>query len=199
MMNATVFQSSSRLWKQSTTDSTVTRDLLILVSSGVLAAACSTFVKLHLSIPGHAILKVILPMCLGYAAAPRRSAGTIMGVSALVSTIFFRGLFSMEPGLGIGSFTSLILFGPVLDLFARSLQRPVSAWFHLAAAGLITNAGAFFVRGSFKIFGRDDAVQKIFTVWLSTAYASYAICGLLAGLICGVIFFRAKPDPAENE
>lgn len=168
------------------------------MSAGVIAAALSTFVKLHLSIPGHAILKVVLPLSFGYAIAPRAYSGTFMGGSALASALVFRSFAIADAGLGIGAFTSLILFGPLLDLTTRLLPRR-SVWFSLALTGLLTNSGAFLVRGSFKFFGKDHALQKLFSTWLSTAMFSYAISGLLAGLICGMIFFHYRPTSLEGE
>jgi hypothetical protein len=175
------------------------RELLFLISMGVLAAALSTVLKTQLRIPGHSILKVVLPISFGFAAVPKRHSGTVMGCSALCCGLLFRWAVPMGGSLGVGALTSLVLFGPVLDLSLRFLKRPLSAWFLLALAGLITNAGAFLVRGGFKYLGRDDAATRLLADWLSVAMVSYAVCGLLAGLICGMMFFRYRPASEENQ
>lgn len=92
MATQSLIQRSSRL----TVSTSQTRELLILISAGVAAAALTTFLKLHLSLPGHAILKVVLPLSLGYAIAPRDYAGALMGGSDL-RTIRFQRSFQ-RPG-----------------------------------------------------------------------------------------------------
>jgi hypothetical protein len=190
-------QQSSRLGLLKRLEQSRVRELLFLISMGVLAAVLSAFVKTHLRIPGNAILKVVLPISFGFAAVPKRYSGSVMGFSALCCGLILRGGMP-GGGDGVGAFTSLVLFGPVLDICLRSVFRPISAWFLLALAGLATNAGAFLVRGSFKFLGRDDAAKRLLADWFSAAMVSYTVCGLLAGLICGMMFFRYQPAADEK-
>jgi hypothetical protein len=67
------------------------------------------FTDFNLQIPGHAILRAVLPMAIGLALVPRKNGGTVMGVAALGGEL---------PGLG--ACTSLALLGPMLDLALRS-------------------------------------------------------------------------------
>jgi hypothetical protein len=198
MTTQTISRRTSRLSPAESDTAASSRELLILVSAGVTAAAISTFVNLDLSIPGHAILKAVLPISFGLALAPRRYAGTIMGTSALLSGLLFRGLVPGNDGLGIGAFTSLIVFGPTLDVLHRSFKKHISEWWMLALAGLATNSIAFLVRGTFKWMGKDIGFNKLFSIWFSTAIVTYAVCGILAGLICGMIFFRYQSDSRES-
>lgn len=191
-------QESSRLRILKSLAHSRARELLFLISMGVLAAVLSTFLKTHLRIPGHSILKVVLPISFGFAAVPRRHSGSIMGFSALCCGLLFRWAIPGGGG-GVGALTSLVLFGPVLDLSLRFVKRPISAWFLLAGAGLLTNAGAFLVRGGFKFLGRDDAANKLLSDWVSFAMLSYAVCGMIAGLACGMMFFRYGPGSWEND
>ena len=119
-------QQSSRLGIVHPLERSRVRELLFLISMGVLAAVLSTFLKTHLKIPGHAILKVVLPISLGFAAVPKRYSGSIMGFSALCSALLFRWGIP-GGGEGVGALTSLVLFGPVLDIALRFVNRPVSA------------------------------------------------------------------------
>lgn len=193
-------QHSSRLESLSLLEQSRVRELLFLISMGILAAVLSTFLKTHLRIPGHSILKVVLPISFGFAAVPKRYVGSVMGCSALCCALVFRTVLPATGGsLGVGALTSLVLFGPILDFSLRYLQRPVSAWFLLALSGLATNAAAFLVRGGFKFLGRDEGAKRLLADWLSVAMVSYAVCGLLAGLICGMVFFRYRPASQEEE
>lgn len=198
MQLETHIQESSRLRILKPLAHSRARELLFLISMGVLAALLSTFLKTHLRIPGHSILKVVLPISFGFAAVPKRHSGSIMGFSALCCGLIFRWIMPIAGGsLGVGALTSLVLFGPVLDLSLRFVKRPIPAWFLLAGAGLLTNAGAFLVRGGFKFLGRDDAANKLLADWVSFAMLSYAVCGLIAGLVCGMMFFRYGPGTSE--
>lgn len=191
-------QESSRLGILKPLAHSHARELLFLVSMGVIAAVCSTFLKTHLGIPGHSILKVVLPISFGFAVVPTRHSGSVMGFSALCCGLLFRSIVP-GGGDGVGALTSLVLFGPVLDLSLRFAKRPFSAWFLLAGAGLVTNAGAFLVRGGFKFLGRGDAANKLLADWFSFAMLSYTVCGLIAGLVCGMMFFRYGPAAAEAD
>src|SRR5262245_61952520 len=62
-------------------------ELAVLFLAGAAAAFLSALVELKLRIPGHAILRVIVPFSLGLALVPRRMAGSVMGVSALLTAV----------------------------------------------------------------------------------------------------------------
>jgi hypothetical protein len=126
-------------------------------------------------------------------------AGTLMGTSALLSGLLFRALVPGVDGLGIGAFTSLIVFGPVLDLLHRLLKGHISEWWVLALSGLAANSVAFLVRGTFKWMGKDIGLNQLFSMWFSTAIITYAVCGILAGLMCGMAFFRYQSNEQERE
>ena len=86
---------------------------LLLFSAGVTAALATALLDLGLRIPGHAIIRAIFPMSLGFALAPRRMGGTIMGTGALASALVIKiGGFGV---IGVGAMTSLVLTGPLLD------------------------------------------------------------------------------------
>src|SRR5262245_58789684 len=64
-----------------------TAELACLLACGALASAAVGFVHLSLRAPGHAILRGVLPMSLGFALVPRRWAGIVMSIGAGISAI----------------------------------------------------------------------------------------------------------------
>ena len=90
--------------------------LASLQVSAVVAAVSASYLELLRQVPGHAILRSVLPMALGLACVPRRGAGCVMGGTAL-GTATCLGLFGHGPG--VGNLTSLALTGPLLDLALR--------------------------------------------------------------------------------
>ena len=57
-------------------------EVAALLACGALAALAVGLVHLPIRIPGHAILRGVLPMAMGLALVPRRSAGMIMAIGA---------------------------------------------------------------------------------------------------------------------
>lgn len=75
-------QKAARL--PSTTDQTAVVDYLVLLGFGVVAATFTILADFSLKIPGHAILRVVLPFAFGLASVPRHGAGSVMGFGALL-------------------------------------------------------------------------------------------------------------------
>jgi hypothetical protein len=158
-----------------------------LVGAGAAAALASTFLDFGLRIPGHAILRAVFPMACGLAAVPRRGSGAVMGVSALATALLLRAGGSP---LGVGAATSLALTGPLLDL---ALWRARSGWrlyLGFAAAGLAANLAAFAVRAGSKSMGLEHLAARPLAAWWSPALVSYIVCGLAAGLVSALVWFR---------
>ena len=166
------------------------RDWVILVLAGILAACSSTFLNLGIQrVPGHAILRVVFPMALGLALVPRQGSGTVMGFSALFTAIVLRGNGFQGEGLGLGALTSLIATGPILDW---TLRRVNGGWWQVlgfAVAGLASNLLALLVRGIARSYGWEKVGARPLSEWLSQAAVTYAICGILAGVISGLVLF----------
>jgi hypothetical protein len=51
-------------------------EFAFLIGCGVCAALASTVLRMQLRIPGHAVLRAIVPISLGLAVVPRRGAGS---------------------------------------------------------------------------------------------------------------------------
>lgn len=163
-------------------------EVAVLVGCGLLASAGVLLVDLDLRMPGHAILRSVLPMSLGLAAVPRRGAGLMMSVSALVGLLVGGG---MGYSAGAGATTSLLATGPLLDLAARQASRGTRLLIAFAAAGLLSNLLAFAVRGFTRLSGGGGGMGgRSAGGWWSVAPVSYAVCGVAAGVVCAIIWFR---------
>ena len=139
-----------------------------LLLAGAAAGCLSCLVRLHLGIPGHAILRAMVPIALGLALVPRRGAGSLMGAGALTAAL-------AAGGGGIGATTSLLLLGPAIDV---ALSRGRHVYLALVLAGVASNLVAFAVRGN----------------WTPLSAVTYPVCGALAGLVAAAALFRYHDD-----
>jgi hypothetical protein len=158
--------------------------------AGGIAAACVTLLELKLRLPGHAIAKAALPVALGLAVSPQRFTGLIISGGAYTGLSILKQRFGVSSGQA--ATTSLLLLGPLLDLFLWQARRGWSLYAAFAAAGLVANCLAFAVRFRGKTLGLDGFSMRPLSDWLTTAPWTYAIFGLAAGLISGLILFRTR-------
>ncbi len=190
--------STTRL-RQLATDATAAtvRDWLLLAAFGVLAACSSTFLDLGIKrIPGHAILRVVFPMALGLALVPRRGAGCVMGGTSAITAACFQLAGFRGEAVGLGAFTSLTATGPLLDWTLRRANTGWRQYVAFSLAGLASNLLALGVRGGAKAIGWEAAGRRPLVEWLSQAVGTYILCGLIAGLISGIVLFsfRSRRD-----
>lgn len=173
------------------------RDAAAILVSGIVTALCVTLIDGSLKIPGHAILRSILPLTCGIALVPRRMTGTLIGATALLTTMVLQILaFDVA---GSGARTAMLLIGPALDL--ALWYTPGGWWVYLQCglAGMAANLMAFAVRASDKASGVGGAQIRFGVDWWTSAPWSYAACGLLAGLVGGLLWFHWKaPAPASD-
>lgn len=180
-------------------DSVTIVELLTLVGTGVLAAALSTLVDLHLRVPGHAILKVVFPISAGFALVPRRGAGTVLCASALATSLCLRGLGPGGFGAGFGALTSLAVIGPLLDWTLRHAKPGRSIYLRVMTAGLLANLAALTVKASLKGFGLEPVGGRPLSVWLGQAIVTYTVCGLVAGLLSALVWFVSRSTHASTD
>ena len=166
----------------------------VLAFLGVSAAMLTLEVDLDLHIPGHAILRCIVPIALGLALVPRKFAGTVMGGAAL-ATVLAHGAGAAP---GWGSATSLVLTGPILDLAARRARTGRSVYVALIAGGAVSNVLAFAVRLVAKVLTPGGGGGPLAT-WWPRASGTYLLCGVAAGLVSAVLWFRFGARGAEPE
>ena len=193
-MNPTV-QRATRL-PSKTEDWAAIVDHLLLVGFGVLAATFTILADFNLRVPGHAILRVVLPFACGLAFVPRHGAGSVMGLGAILGASAWIGIGHRE--LGVGAMTSLVLTGPIMDVMMRSTKPHQSLYWRMALAGFLANAGAYLVRGGFKWIESPGAGKPLLAAWGGKALVTYSLCGLLAGLVSAFVIFRWHTDSATD-
>jgi hypothetical protein len=173
-------------------------DIAFLALCGMVAALSSAYLDFRLRIPGHAILRAVFPMALGLAVVPRRGAGSVMGISALCTGLFLRWAVPAG-GLGIGALTSLALTGPLLDVSLRRAEGGWRLYSGFAVAGLAANLAAFVLRGGVRYAGLDHPGARAIPHRLVSDGMSYVVCGIVAGVISGVIWFQATRARSRDE
>ena len=134
-------QKSSRLPAISGAARISAAELACLLACGAMAALAIGLLHLSLRMPGHAILRGVLPMAMGLALVPRRSAGTVMAIGAGVTAT------AMSAGQ-IGSFPptamlSVLALGPVLDLALLGRSSGWRLYARFVIAGAVANLLAF--------------------------------------------------------
>lgn len=162
------------------------RGVLILVGAGVVAACALALVPTPIRVPGHAILKAALPIAGGMALVARPMAGTIASASGLFTSAI---LLLLGVGhLSTAGLVSLIAFGPAVDLALRNASGKWHTLFLLTFAGLAANLLAFGVRWG-SAFYQNDLLHSLGSRQLvASAFLSFAVCGLAAGGIAGMLY-----------
>jgi hypothetical protein len=188
------FGSASRFRSQAgSTGAMTVAELALLVAAGALAAAAVAFIPLQLRIPGHAILKAALPVVLGVALVPRGFAGTIAGIAAAATSGLFlaAGVGNLQPA----AVASLLAIGPAIDLAMTGARSAGPAlYLRFAAAGMLANVLAFAVRWGTAAAGFEAARPRVMQQLGVWALLSFAVCGIVAGLISGAICFGRSSD-----
>ena len=165
-------------------------EVLTLLAMGMGSAALATFVRLRLGIPGHQIVYSIFPMALGFALVPRRRAGSVMGMGALIAALAFT---AGGAAIGAGALTSLVVTGPFLDLALRVGGRGRRLYPAFLLAGTLSNLVAMFVRGSVKVLGIPGLTgTRPFASWAPEAVISYTLAGLIAGGLSAAAWFHVR-------
>lgn len=181
-------RSGSRLPALSREESSVRMsEWAVWLAMGITAACASALPDWNLRIPGHAILRSVFPMALGLSLAPRRGAGGVMGVIACATALTLR--FSGRAEVGFGALTSLSLTGPLLDVALWKAQAGWRLYAGIIAAGLSSNLIAMGIKVTEKLM-MGGGGKRSFGAWLAQAAWTYPLCGVLAGLLSAVLWFR---------
>ena len=172
-------------------------ELTVLFFLGVAAATLSSLLKLNLGVPGHNIIRVIFPMALGLAVVPRRGSGSVMGLGGLAGAAGFH--LAGVTGLGAGAMTSLVLTGFFLDAALVGARGGKSLYLRLALAGLAANMAAFVIKVAEKTFFVGGLEGGPLAVWWPKAIVTYSVCGLLAGILSAMVWFRFSPPEGADQ
>lgn len=193
-----------------------------LVTLGVMAALATSVPWSGLRLPGHAILRGTLPLVLGISLVPRRSAGCVMSVSAAVTFGALRlgdlgmpnpaswiGLLCLGPAADAalagsrGGWFVYLRFA-LAGLAANSAAFATRMAIGRAAAtalstpafgpgsGTGTGGGMGRGLGGGRGLGTRLAGAPIEEFW-GGALVSFALFGAVAGLLCAMLWFRARP------
>lgn len=164
---------------------------------GMAAAFASVLPDLDLKIPGHAILRSVFPMALGLSLAPRRGAGGVMGAIACATALGLR--FSGKVEVGFGALTSLSLTGPLMDVALWKARAGWRLYAGIIVAGLSSNLIAMGIKVTEKLLmSGGGGGKRSFGAWLAQAAWTYPLCGVLAGLLSAVIWFRWRARATEG-
>ena len=90
---------------------------------------------------------------------------------------------------GSGSFVSLCLLGPLMDVALRGARHGWRVYAALVFAGTATNLMALGSRASFKLLGLD-AGGRPFDSWWLQAIGTYTASGIVAGLLGALCWFH---------
>jgi hypothetical protein len=165
-------------------------EVLLLLLCGSASACAIGYVRLGLGIPGHAIVLTALPMAFGLALAPRRMAGSVMSAGAFGTATVLTAFAGAR--YGGGTFVSLCLLGPMMDVALAGTRRAWRLYLGLVVAGVATNLLAFTSRGGAKLFGLDLPGTRPFATWWSQALLTYTLSGAVAGLLAALFWFRLR-------
>ena len=92
----------------------------------------------------------------------------------------------------------LLLTGLLVDLALRGARSGRGIYARLMAAGLAANAAAFLIRAAAKLVLGAGLTGKPLAVWWQHAMVTYAVCGLLAGMISAAVWFRFGAHDSAN-
>jgi hypothetical protein len=165
-------------------------EIACLLACGALAALATGLLHWQLRVPGHAILRGVLPIALGLALVPRRSAGMVMSVGATLTAgaMSWGHIGRFPPAAMLG----ILAFGPVLDVALSGQVRGWRLYLRMAAAGAVANLLAFAIRFATAVGGWDISGPRYFMSFWSTALVTFILCGLIAGLISAAVWFRLR-------
>jgi hypothetical protein len=164
------------------------RDFTVLFIAGVAATTLVACLPMPIRVPGHAILKAALPLACGLAFVRRPWSGTIAGVSALATAALFLVLGTGH--LQTAAFVSLLALGPAIDWSRRTVAKGPHFLLRFAFAGFVANLLAFVTRKGVAWLFADSWHPLNFQHVAYGAFWSFALCGLAAGLLCGVLCYR---------
>lgn len=164
----------------------------LFLCGSVATLAVGILRQLQIPVPGHAILRATLPMALGFALVPRRSAGIVMSVSAglAAAVLSWSGLAQIPTPAAL----SVVALGPVLDIAMSGRPQGWRLYVRFAMAGSVANLLAFALKlAAFKM-GWDSDSGGNFASVKTAALISFFLCGAVAGLVSAAIWFRARVD-----
>jgi hypothetical protein len=161
-----------------------------LLACGAASALAVGLIHRSMGVPGIAILRGLLPLALGFALVPRRSAGTVMSTGAAATAAILMGAHVGE--FQVPALAGILSLGPVLDLALAGHPQGWRIYFRFAAGGVVANLIAFSSKLVAAFFGWHFPGSGRVNHFWSISLGSFLLCGAAAGLISAVIWFRAR-------
>ena len=93
---------------------------------------------------------------------------------------------------GSGSFVSLALLGPMMDVALLGLRSGWRVYVALVLSGVATNLLALVSRGGAKLLRLDLPGTRPFESWWGQAVVTYALSGVVAGLLGALCWFHFR-------
>ncbi len=165
-------------------------ELVLLLLCGSAAAFAIGYIKLGLRIPGHAIVLAVVPVAFGLAIAPRRMAGSVMSAGAFGTAALLSAFAGAR--YGGGSFVSLCLVGPMMDVALARVRSGWRLYVGLILAGVAANFCALVSRTGGKVLGFDLPGTRPFGTWWTQALLTYTLSGAVAGLLGARFWFHLR-------
>jgi hypothetical protein len=165
----------------------------ILLGLGLGTALATLFLRSPIRVPGHVILYTVLPLSLGLALVPRHLAGSVVSGSAFLLVLGFQ--WAGVPGMGLPAQLSMLLTGPLFDLATLGAKPGWRLYGQLTLAGLLSNLAAYASRPLLGLWGLSGGGGRV--GW--DVVASFAACGLVAGLVGALCWFRLSPRQPQEE
>lgn len=205
-------RAASRLPALARTDERISAaEIAVLLACGALAAVAVSMLHISLRMPGHAILRAVIPMAAGLALVPRRSAGMVMAAGVMVATAALRVANLGE--IQSAALVSLLALGPMLDVALTGAPLGWKLYARFAAAGAGANLMAFLVRLGLAMMmrrggggggngmgsglgGQLGGGHDFLSFW-PLALVSFVLCGSVAGLVSAAFWFRLRPEEPQ--
>jgi hypothetical protein len=183
-------RSSSRLPSLAGESGVSVAEFTTLLMCGAASALAVGLIHRSFGIPGVAILRGLLPIALGFAIVPRRSAGTAMSLVACATAASMSAANIGE--FQIPALVGTLALGPMLDTALTGNPQGWRIYLRFAAAGAAANLFAFSSKFIAAYAGWHFPGSGRVTSFWSLALLSFIVCGALAGLISSAIWFRTR-------
>jgi hypothetical protein len=192
-----LLQSSRMALSRTGTHSISIAEIAVLLAVGSLAALAVGLAHLRVGVPGHAILRAVVPMALGLALVPRRSAGMTMALGAgVTSAVMSVGQIGFFPPAAM---LSVLALGPVLDLALVGNPQGWRLYLRFVLAGAGANLLAFALKSAGAWLGWETVGSGNFARFGAIGIVLFAACGAAAGLISAALWFRLNPQGTQGD
>jgi hypothetical protein len=177
------------LWNRAVEDPQL-RGAIISIVVGVLTGLFVSMVKLHMGLPGHKALLWMTPI-LVTRLATRCKIGATVGSCSTAFTVFALG---ENLAGGIVGLPLIGLAGVILDYMVRLIEKAnLPVFLSILTLGFGAMTANIICLGK-RLCLPLLAGAHVFSIYSDMLFRliSYALCGLLAGVLAAVLYFMAR-------